>query len=79
MLLKALLSNSEKRLLIDLYREFSEEKYAASFINATPETVFEFREWLADYGRDPVDISSYEQELIREFLKQESAEDEYDR
>lgn len=56
--------NTHDALLIELYREFSEDKYCAGWMGDAEEYVDEFKEWLIDrllYGEGE-GVESYERE-----------------
>ena len=60
--------------LIDLYRQWSEEKWCAGFMDPSPDRVRDFRTWLhaSDFQESVVSIiTDYEFEMLEEFRKQE--------
>lgn len=75
------------KLVLALYREWSEESYAAIFLVSSPETVARFRGWLArhhyvprfylrrfadeDGQMRPLTIEPYEREMLEEYRRQE--------
>ena len=72
--------------IVALYREWSEDRYAAGFIAADPETVTEFRKFLASCPRcgnprelkelhcPPLIEHDYERQMLEEFHRQERTE-----
>ena len=65
--------------LLELYRTWSEENYAAQFISPDPYTVKEFRMWLRELGtreepRWP--RQDYETKMLDEFWRQEEEDDD---
>ena len=61
-----------KRTLVILYREWSEEQWCASFMLPNPSFVRAFREWLTELPSEPV--NSFELEMVAEFERQEAEE-----
>ena len=61
-------------LLLALYSFWSEEFYAAGFIDPDAETVAEFRRWLKDTLELSPPRQDYEREFLEEFRRQELAE-----
>lgn len=61
-------------LLLALYSFWSEEFYAAGFMNPTPGTVGQFRRWLKDTLETAPPQEDYEREFLEEFRRQELAE-----
>ena len=68
--------------LIDLYRQWSDEKWCAGFMSPYPDTVRDFRTWLhsPDFQESVVSIiTEYEFEMLEEFRKQEREDQLYTR
>ncbi|GEM_PF-4507156 len=61
-------------LLLALYSFWSEEFYAAGFMDPDAETVAEFRRWLKDTLETSSPQQDYEKEFLEEFRRQELAE-----
>lgn len=57
-------------LLLLLYREWSEEFYAAGFMHPDRESVAEFRQWLGTRTLTP--LEDYELEMLKEYHRQEA-------
>lgn len=58
--------------LIQLYRLWSEEFFAASFISPSSETVKIFRKWVKHLEEDSkTHLEDYEKNMIMEYYKQE--------
>ncbi len=60
--------------LIALYREWSDETYAAGFYGATEHSVRRFRGWLQITEPERVNLPplDYEQDMLDEYRKQEA-------
>ena len=56
----------EDAVLIELYRQFSDDRYCAQWMGEAEEYADEFKEWLLDVWRfrDGNGLTSYEQESI---------------
>jgi hypothetical protein len=59
-------------IILELYRSFSEDMYAAGFMIARPETVREFRRWLLQLAALPME--PYEVEMLAEYARQQQEE-----
>ena len=59
--------------ILRLYRQWSEEFYAAGFLSPTEETVREFREWLRQgpTTEEERELSLYEVTMLEEYHRQE--------
>lgn len=59
--------------LTKLYRLWSEEYYAASFISPSSDTVKIFRQWVKNLENTGLNytLQDYEQSMIMEYYKQE--------
>ena len=56
--------------IIELYRQYSELRWAAGFMHPGEEIVRSFREWLATAETGP--ILDYEKEMLEIFHRQEA-------
>jgi len=63
--------------ILALYSQWSEEYYCAGFLTPDPVSIQEFRKWLYDPRKKPVQYD-YEKEMLEEFHKQEDLKYMYD-
>jgi len=58
--------------ILALYSSWSEEYYCAGFLNPSPGTIKEFRNWLKNlHEQDWTPLQNYEQEMLQEFHRQQ--------
>ncbi len=61
--------------LIEMYRLWSEENWAASFMSPSKEMVERFRKWLFQRINEHHPRDSYEDEMLVEYHRQEAKDD----